>query len=154
MSHILKLVICLLICVGGGWACGWITSSSVHQWYPTLIKSSLTPPNIVFPIVWTFLYVFMAIALYLIWISPTKNKKPAFFIFGVQLICNFLWSWIFFYLQLPFIALLNLMILWGLVLNTINVFYQHSKLASQLLWPYWIWISFAWYLNAFIVFYN
>lgn len=146
----LKLILCLLICIGGGWISGLFSNQSTEQWYPTLIKSPLTPPNFVFPIAWTILYFMMGIALYLVWSAPEKIKKIPLLLFAIQLFFNFIWSFIFFYLQKPGLALFDIALLWISLLGTIFAFFRISKLASYLLIPYLAWVSFAFYLNLFI----
>ncbi|MCE5318904.1 MAG: tryptophan-rich sensory protein, partial [Parachlamydia sp.] len=122
---------------------------SLHTWYPLLRKPSFTPPNWLFPVAWTILYVMMGWA----WASvvsqeiPKANKLMLSAIFGLQLLLNFLWSFFFFYLQSPLLALIDLSLLWVALGFTILVFCSYSRLAAALLVPYWAWVSFAWMLN-------
>lgn len=146
----LKLGLALLICVGGGWLSGLFTKHGLLYWYPHLVKSSLTPPNIIFPLTWTLLYLLMGFSLYLIWSNPYNNKKPALYFFALQLFFNFAWSYIFFYLEKPGFALIDIVFLWVAILITMILFFRLSKLAGILLAPYLIWVSFAFYLNYFI----
>lgn len=154
MHWSVKLLISLLICVGGGWLTGFATQSGVKEWYPTLIKSPLTPPDYVFPLAWTILYCMMAVALTLVWESPTQRKEWAFLLFGCQLFFNFVWSWLFFHLHLIDLAFLDIILLWIMVFATMIAFERHSKLAMLLLIPYLAWVSFAFYLNLYIWIYN
>lgn len=149
-----KLFPCLLLCLGGGWMTGLVTQHGVKTWYPHLIKPYGTPPDITFPIVWTILYVFMAIALTLLWTSNTKGKKAAFLLFIIQLFLNFIWSWLFFHLQEPGLALLDIVLLWFTILLTIKYFWTHTRYGSYLLMPYLAWVTYAFYLNVFIWIYN
>lgn len=129
---------------------GLITRHGVKEWYPLLAKPPGTPPDILFPIVWTILYIFMAIALALLWSSNTQNKKAAYLFFGLQLFLNFIWSWLFFYMQTPALALIDIILLWLLIAFTIKLIWRHTELGSYLLIPYFIWVTYAVYLNLFI----
>lgn len=149
-----NLILCLFLCVGGGWLTGLLTEQGVKVWYPHLFKPYGTPPDIVFPIVWTILYVFMAFALTLLITSNTTQKKTAFLCFAVQLSLNFIWSWIFFYLQRPGLALIDIVFLWLFICLTIGCFWRHTRLGSCLLLPYLAWVTYAFYLNLFIWIYN
>lgn len=149
-----KLIFSLVLCLGGGMLAGLITETGIKEWYPHLVKPYGTPPKFIFPIVWTLLYTMMAIALTLLWSSPTVDKKRAFTFFGIQLFLNFIWSWLFFYLQKPGLALLDLVLLWVFILLTIQALWRHSRYASLLLVPYLAWVSYALYLNLFIWIYN
>ncbi len=156
-SSFLKLILpCLLICLGGGWLTGLLTRHGVREWYPHLIRPYGTPPNIAFPIVWTILYIFMGISLALLWASSNSitGKKKAFLFFGIQLFLNFIWSWLFFYLQKPGLALIDIVLLWLTIIMTIIYFWNHTKLGSFLLMPYLGWVTYAFYLNLFIWIYN
>lgn len=149
-----KFLLCLLLCLGGGWLTGWVTEQGIKEWYPSLIKASGTPPNIVFPIVWTILYIFMAIALTLLWVSKTTKKKTAVLLFGIQLLLNFSWSWLFFYLEQVGLALVDITLLWICIFLTVICFWKHTRYGSYLLLPYLAWVSYALYLNLFIWMYN
>lgn len=149
-----KFLLCLILCLGGGWLTGLTTQHGVKEWYPHLIKPYGTPADIVFPIVWSVLYISMAVGLTLLWISKTSGKKLAFLFFTIQLFLNFIWSWLFFYLQEPGLALVDIVLLWFSILMTICFFWTHTRYGSYLLVPYLVWVSFAFYLNLFIWIYN
>lgn len=154
-SYFLKyLFLSLLLCVGGGWLTGLLTQHGVKEWYPHLIKSYGTPPDSVFPVVWTLLYTLMALALTLLITSHTTQKKTAYLCFGIQLFLNFVWSWIFFYLQCPGLALLDIVLLWLFICLTIRYFWRHTHSGSYLLLPYLAWVTYACYLNVVIWVYN
>ncbi len=149
-NKLLIFLFCLFVCLGGGWLTGLITKQGIISWYPTLVKPVGTPPDITFPIVWTILYFFMAIALTCLWISPIQEKTKAFVMFFVQLCLNFVWSTLFFYVQNPGLALIDILLLWASILVTIVYFYQHTKWGMTLLIPYLLWVTYAVYLNLFI----
>ncbi len=120
---------------------------SPGEWYQSLQKSSLTPPNIVFPIVWNILFILMGIAAWRIWNVQSQVKNIALLLFIIQLGFNAFWSYLFFGLQRPGLALVEILILWGLILTTVLVFFRIDKIAGVLLVPYLAWVSFAIYLN-------
>lgn len=149
-----KFLLCLIVCLGGGWLTGLFTQHGVKEWYPHLIKPYGTPPDIMFPIVWTILYICMAGALTLVWASKTNQKTKAVFFFIVQLLLNFLWSWLFFHLQSPGLALIDIAFLWVFLALTIAQFWKHSHASAYLLLPYMAWVTYACYLNLFIWLHN
>ena len=116
-------------------------------WYQELIKSPLNPPGYIFGIVWPILYLLMSISAFRTF-NETKN------LFLIQLLFNALWSWLFFAFQMPFIALLNILLLIYLNIKlNLKMFYQ-DKLSGFLFIPYILWLFFASYLNLFIVLSN
>lgn len=128
------------------------TAPNIPTWYATLAKPELNPPSWVFGPVWTVLFVLMGTAAFLVWRKGTHKRDVQFAlsIFGVQLVLNTLWSIIFFGLQKPNYAFLEIILLWTAIAATIVVFRNVSKLAAWLLVPYIIWVSFASYLNYMI----
>lgn len=121
--------------------------------YDQLIKPIFAPPPIVFPIVWTILYILMGIAAYKVYVLKDKgiDVSSAIFVYGIQLLLNFLWSFIFFGFRLYGLAFLELVILILFVILTIVRFYKKAgaKVASLLI-PYLIWLLYAGALNFFI----
>lgn len=142
------LLLCLLACFAVSAAGGAITAGPVKSWYPHLVKPPLTPPDIAFPIVWTLLYAMMAIAAWLVWQAGRDGKGRDIALFGLQLAFNLGWSILFFGLQQPGLALIEIALLWLAIAATIVVFRRHSAVAAALLLPYLAWVSFAVYLNA------
>lgn len=118
-------------------------------WYATLAKPALNPPSWVFGPVWTTLFALMGIAAFLVWRKGThrRNIKIALGIFGVQLALNTLWSILFFGMQNPGVALVEITLLWLAIVATIIAFARISRPAAWLLAPYILWVSFAAYLN-------
>ena len=151
--NILKLVISVGICFLVAFIGSALTLSSLPTWYSTLNKPIFSPPNWIFGPVWTILYFLMGVSLYIVWNKnlKNKNKDEAIKIFIFQLILNLLWSFVFFSLHQPLLALITIIILWFFILMTIKYFYKISKLAAYLLIPYILWVSFASLLNLFIV---
>ena len=123
------------------------TSAGTDSWYLFLNKSELNPPSYVFGIVWPILYILMMASAFL-------AHKKIFSIFIVQLFFNAAWSWLFFRFQMPLVALLDIYLLIAINIYILNLMYKENKLAFFLFIPYVIWISFASYLNLFIVINN
>jgi len=153
LSKSLKLIASIAMALGAGFLGSVATTPAIDSWYANLQKPFFNPPNWLFAPVWTTLYIFIAIAFYLIWTSNKKIKKPAILYF-IQLALNTLWSILFFGLKIPSIALLEVIILWIFIYLTIKSFYKLNKTAAYLLLPYLAWVSFATLLNYFIVLLN
>ena len=142
-----KFIPSLILCLGGGWLTGLLTGHGIKHWYPHLIKPAATPPDYLFPIVWIVLYTMMAAALTLLWVSKSAKKQRSFVYFGIQLFLNFIWSFLFFYLENPAIALVDIVLLWIFIVLTICSFWRHTHWGSYLLLPYLVWVSYAVFLN-------
>jgi len=112
-----------------------------------LVKPPLTPPDWLFPIVWTLLYTAMAVAAYLVSISNDIDRGRPLRLYLLQVIVNVLWPFLFFRLEWRFFAFLWLLLLLALVLLTAKGFRPISKTAFRLLLPYIVWLVFAGYLN-------
>jgi tryptophan-rich sensory protein len=149
MNKWVKLIASILICQIAGVIGSVFTTLSITTWYADLQKPGFSPPNWVFGPVWITLYTLMGISLYLVW-NKKKNIKIPLTLFFIQLILNSIWSIIFFGLQNPFYALIEIIILWIMILLTIISFYKVSKKAGLLLLPYIIWVSVATILNYYI----
>lgn len=120
-------------------------------WYNALGKSVLTPDGWVFAVVWPILYLLLGIALYLIFVDKTKySKRKAYWLFGVNIVLNALWSYLFFGLNFVGIALIILIALIGFTIWMMRAFKIISKASYWLIWPYLIWLVFALYLNIMI----
>ena len=139
--------IALTEAVGG--LAGFLIRDGVDLYRTTITKPPLSPPAIVFPIVWAILYALMGIGAAKIYLSaPSKQRSGSLQLYFIQLAVNFLWSIIFFNLQAFGGALIWLIALWGLILWMILSFRQVSPLAAKLQIPYLLWVTFAGYLNA------
>ncbi len=154
--NISKLLFSLIICLGAGFIGSLYTITGTGSWYEELKKPFFQPPNSWFGPVWTFLYVLMAMSFFLLWKRGfnKEKEKTALYYFIIQLILNSLWSIIFFGLKMPWLAFIEILILWFFIYLCIKQFYQISKWASWLLWPYITWVSFATILNLAIVILN
>ena len=120
------------------------------QWYES-IKPSITPPNFVFPIVWTALFVLIAFSLFFSW-TKARKKKKILSLYGINFVLNILWSAFFFSLRQPIIAFIDLILLWITILLLIKINWKNNKKAAWLLVPYLIWVTFAGVLNFLIAF--
>jgi len=151
MKNYLKFFISILLTLVIGFAGSFFTSSSVNDWYTTLNKPIFNPPNWLFGPVWTLLFILIGLSFYFVWIENFgKQKKIAIGIYSFQLILNLLWSFLFFGLKKPFLALIEIFFLWMVIITNLIMFYKISKKAGLLLIPYLLWVTFAAILNLFI----
>lgn len=153
MNKVVKIAIALFICLMVGYSASVVTRPSVETWYPTIIKPSFNPPNWIFMPVWTTLYIFMAVAAGLVWDKikeQNEEVKKALGFFLVQLTLNAIWSYIFFGLKNPMLALIEIALLWLMIYETYLKFSKINKTAGYLLIPYMAWVAFAGILNASI----
>jgi translocator protein len=118
-------------------------------WYSQLQKPVWNPPDWVFGPVWTLLYIAIAAAGWLVW-RATRRLEPALQLWGLQLIANGLWSWLFFGLHRPGLALVDIAVLFGLIVSFIVTARRYSVAASWLFVPYAAWVAFAAALNGWI----
>ncbi len=128
------------------------TQPQITGWYATIIKPSFNPPNWIFGPVWTLLFAMMAYAAFRILQRPagTPGRDTAIKLFFLQLAVNGSWSWAFFGAQSPLLGMLVIVPLLLLILGTIRLFRPLDRLASTLLVPYGLWVSFATLLNVSI----
>jgi benzodiazapine receptor len=153
MNRITKILTVVVTCLVVGYFSGMVTRSAIITWYPTLVKPSFNPPNWVFAPVWSTLYIMIGIAAGLVWDrieSNTTLVKKALVVFAIQLALNALWSYLFFGLKNPMLALLEIVILWLMIYETYVQFGKINKIAGYLFIPYLLWVSFAMVLNASI----
>ena len=134
-----------------GYFLGMITQHNIVSWYPTLHKSSLTPPDIFFPIVWFILYCMLAVSGYVLWHYRHQPKaKLALVFYTLQILLNWAWMPLFFYFHWIGVSLFCIAAIIILTLITILFTHKTYKLSCVLLIPYFIWLLFAGYLNAVI----
>ncbi len=151
-----SLIAWIIGCEAVGWSSSVFTVQSIPTWYAALEKPALNPPNWVFGPVWTTLYALMGISIWLV-LSRTKSAKVRgeyLWLFLAQLGFNFLWTLLFFGFRQPMAAFFEIVLLWLLIMACIFRFYASSRLASYLLVPYILWVSFASYLNISIALLN
>jgi tryptophan-rich sensory protein len=124
------------------------TSSEVNSaWYQS-IKPSITPPNFVFPIAWTTLFILIALSMFFsLSKSKKEDKRKIYTIFTINLILNVLWSVLFFGMHNPSTAFLCLIALWYSIFMMIVALLKINKPAAYMLIPYYLWVTFAGILN-------
>lgn len=127
----------------------FIISNNVYE---TLNKPPLSPPGVLFPIVWTILFILMGISIYIVKQKDNSNKN--LIIYFSQLIVNALWTPIFFGLNAYLFAFIWLLLLVILVVLMITNFYKVDTVAAYLNIPYLVWLVFAGYLNLAIYLLN
>ncbi len=149
---ILKLVVSIIACLAAGAIGSIFTRSAIPTWYATLEKPAFNPPNWLFAPAWALLYLLMSIAAFLVWRRGLENRQVriALIVFLIQLILNALWSVVFFGLESPLYGLIVISALWVAILFTVLKFYRISSVASVLMWPYLLWVTFAAVLNVSI----
>lgn len=153
--NIKRLLISIAISLGVGGLAALLTRGSMDIYMP-LNKPPLAPPAILFPIVWTILYILMGISAYMIKETEADEqlKSKALNTYGFQLLFNFLWSIVFFNLGNPLVAFGVIIMLWVLIIMMIKQFNEINPLAAKLQIPYLLWVTFAAYLNLGIYLLN
>lgn len=120
--------------------------------YSNINTPSFAPPSLLFPIVWTILYILMGISSY--WISNKPNNDLALTIYYIQLIINSLWSFFFFRLNWFLFSFIWIILLILFVIYMIYLFYKLDKKAALIQIPYLLWLIFATILNFSIYYLN
>ena len=154
-NKLVQLVKSIAVPLLVGFAASLFTRNSM-QLFSLVNKPPLSPPAILFPIVWTVLYILMGISYYLMINSGADKEEiqQAGRIYAIQLLVNFLWPTFFFNFQWYLFSFIWLVFLWVLVLIMIKKFSTISKVAAWLNIPYLIWLTFAAYLNLGIFLLN
>lgn len=147
----IKRIIYSLLPLIGGAIVGLIISGYMD--YSDMIKPPLSPPGIVFPIVWTILYILMGIS-YFLATKDNEDNKELDQIYLLQLLVNFLWPIIFFVLEMYFTAFLWIVLLIIFVIVMIKELLKNNKISGYLQISYLIWLLFATYLNLGITLLN
>jgi len=122
------------------------TTPAIDSWYSGINRPFFAPPNWLFAPVWILLFTLMGISFYLLRLKGKKAKK-AVDLFWTQLAFNLLWSIIFFGLKLPWLAFIEIIILWYYIFITIKASTKINRFSGYLLFPYLLWVSFATLLN-------
>ncbi len=136
-----------------GWVGSLATTPNIPTWYAGLVKPSFNPPNSIFPVVWTALYVLMGVAAWMAWRKPAPDdhRRIALAAWVVQLVLNVLWSFAFFGARSPLAGLVVIAVLLVAIVVTILAFRRIDGRAALLLLPYLAWVGFATILNAAIL---
>lgn len=126
-----------------------LSLSGPGDWYDSLTKPWFNPPNWIFGPVWTVLYLSIGVSGWLVWrVGEPKERFRPLSAFAFQWVLNAIWTPLFFGMQRPDIALIDILALWIAIAVTVALFFRVSRLAAALLVPYWLWVSFAALLNA------
>lgn len=144
----LGLLVWVMLCLAAGGLGGLVTTPAIPTWYAQLEKPTWTPPDWLFGPAWTTLYLLMAVAAWLVWRRGgfAAQRRPLT-IFLVQLVLNAAWSFLFFGLRNPGLALAEIVVLWAAIVATLLAFRRVSTVAALLLVPYLLWVTFATALN-------
>lgn len=141
--RILSLAFFVGISLLAGFIGSFATMGSIETWYTTLVHPSWTPPNAVFGPVWTTLYVLMGIAAYLVSRSPKLGKTMVLWLFVLHLLVNLFWTIAFFGMHELLLAAIAIVVLLGLIVALMRLFWRYSHTATYLLVPYLLWVSYA-----------
>lgn len=139
------LIICFIAVFLTASVGSYFTQNTKSSWYQT-IKPNITPPNFVFPIVWTILFILIAISLYFV-LEKNKSRNLVTLSYGVNFFINISWSIIYFYLKNPRIAFFQLILLFISIIIMIYTSYKIDRKSAYLLIPYLLWVGFAGVLN-------
>lgn len=155
MKSFFTLIVAILISFIPGFIGVLFTPITGHTdiWYNGLVISSLTPPPVVFSVAWSILYTLLGIALFYIWRARGRESRGVTageWLFFSQMVLNALWSYVFFGLHMPTLALFMLLALMIVAICMAREFKSISKVAYYLVWPYVAWLIFAFYLNGVI----
>lgn len=121
-------------------------------WYQQLTQPPGTPPNIAFPLVWTLLYIAMAVAAWRVWRVRGFGRELRWW--TLQLVVNALWMPVAFGAQALGWSLLVIVMLWVALAITLTLFWRTDRVAGLLLVPYLVWVSYAAYLNVGLLWLN
>ena len=146
-----SLIIILSITFLSSFIAGYITRLNIDPWYQTLNRLPFSPPNWIFAPVWTTLYAFMSIAIWIVYektkVTDRSFSKRILRIYFYHLIINFTWSFVFFYYHLIFAAFINILFLIIAIIILMVLYFPRSKISFGLMIPYFIWVMFAAVLN-------
>jgi tryptophan-rich sensory protein len=144
----LMLLVFVVVCLAVGRLGAAITEPALDGWYRGLAKPAWTPPDVVFPVAWSLLFLAMGIAAWLVWKNAERGelRLPLTLFFG-QLAINALWSFSFFGQRAPLLGLVVLAALFLAVVLTTVAFSRVSRAAGWLFLPYLLWLGYAGALN-------
>ena len=141
-----SFVLFLIITYSASFIGGMATISFKEPWYSELIKSNFNPPDWIFAPVWTMLYFLMTLAIWFFWHSKKRDMNTVY-IYFIHILFNTTWSVVFFAYHNILLALINLMILLGLITILILRFMRVNKTSAYLMIPYLLWSLYALFLN-------
>lgn len=141
------LLFFVLLCLSVGQTGIFFATEDAYRWYQLLHKPTWTPPNIVFPVAWTLLYVLIGLSAWLVWRLKKQGYRKALIFWSIQLFLNAIWTPLFFGYQEILWSFLVIDCLWLFILMTAILFYRQSKLATFFMLIYLAWVTFAGILN-------
>jgi len=144
------LLFLALLCLAIGQLGAFFMTDEAMSWYVSLQKPAWTLPNLVFPIVQTILYIFMALSAWRVWRAKKPGYLTALAFWCIQLVLNTLWTPIFFGQQNILYGLIMIDLLWISIMVTLILFFKHSKFAAFLMLLYLLWVTYACALNFMI----
>ena len=145
-NKFLSFVIFFIFTYSASFIGGLATISFKEPWYSQLIKPSFNPPDWIFAPVWTTLYFMMTLAVWTFWHSKNRDINTIY-IYFIHIVFNTTWSITFFAFHNILLALINLMILIGLIIILILRFKRVNYMSVYLMIPYLLWTSYALFLN-------
>ena len=148
----LSLILFLAITFAASAIGGYITATFKEPWYSQIILPSFNPPSWVFGPVWTTLYIFMSLAIWIVWNKTNDNKIIK--IYYLHIFFNALWSIIFFGFHKIGLALIDLLIILFFIILLMKIYFKISKFSFYLMVPYFFWSAYAFLLNLSIFFLN
>lgn len=147
MKKYIAYPVAIIICLGVGYLSSLLQVEALRDWYPLLVRSPLSPPNAVFPIVWGVLYLLMGVSA---GECVRTDNWRALWPWCFQLIANVLWTFLFFWLRDPLLGLAAMMLLLVLAVWYTTTASRTSSWAAWLMMPYIAWLLFATYLNLYV----
>ena len=128
--------------------CSWLTQIGISGWYNSFDKPMITPPNNVFPIVWTLIYALLIASVSNILAKANASlEHDVWQIFLIQLGLQILWCLAFFTEGLIGLGLIVILLLDAAAYQMIRFFFRINKFSAYLLLPYVAWLVFATLLN-------
>jgi len=146
-----SLILILLVTFFSSSIAGYVTRINIDPWYQSLNRLPISPPDWIFAPVWTTLYAFMSIAIWIVY-EKTKVSEPNFSkkiikIYFYHLVINLTWSFVFFYYHLIFAAFINIIFLIIAISILMVLYLPRSRISFILMVPYLLWVIFASVLN-------
>ncbi|MCX6139241.1 MAG: tryptophan-rich sensory protein [Candidatus Kapabacteria bacterium] len=139
----LGLLICLVLVFVAA-AVGGLASSSAGSFFMELNRPPWAPPAWLLGPAWTVLYLLMGVASWLVWKQGGfAGARGALTLYGIQLVLNGVWTWLFFVMRSGSLAFVEIVVLWLLILATLIAFWRKSAVAGAMLIPYLLWVAFA-----------
>ena len=154
MKRSISVLIWIIVCLFLGFMSSLMQSTALADWYPGLVRSPLSPPDWLFPVAWTVLYILMGISVGLLYGIRSIYTRMLYILFVVQLVLNILWSFFFFYMRSPIFGFIDIILLDMFCVIYFAATYFVYRPSAWLFLPYILWLAFATYLNGYIMIHN